>query len=201
VSGAAGYGQQPVSGAAGYGHQPVSGAAGYGHQPVSGAAGYGQQPVSGAPGAPSGSAQPVSVPPAPGPTSGGAVYGTGSTAPPDSEATQRVGPFPPAPARPVGQPPTNYRQAAQPATPVYPPGVSRPAYREPTYEQPAYREPAYREPAYAEPAYVAPAERTRRGSGARRVLKTVFVTVLLVLVPIVCGYVAYRYTSNQSLLP
>jgi hypothetical protein len=33
------------------------------------------------------------------------------------------------------------------------------------------------------------------------VLRTVFVTVLLILVPLVCGYVAYRYTSGQSLLP
>jgi hypothetical protein len=29
----------------------------------------------------------------------------------------------------------------------------------------------------------------------------VFVTVLLILVPIICGYVAYRYTSGQNILP
>jgi hypothetical protein len=104
------------------------------------------------------------------------------------------------PAQPVTPPPSNYRQA-MPASPVYAPGQSRPVYRQPGNQQPVHREPAYRDSTYAEPARVAPARRPRRGGAGVRVLKTVLVTVLLIIVPLVCGYVAYRYTSDQPLLP
>jgi hypothetical protein len=136
----------------------------------------------------------------------------------DPETTQRVGPFPPTidpppvrqpvqppPVQPVRQPPPppaatrvepraanpGYRPG-QAATPVYPPGVSRPGYREPQQY-----EPQYREPAYAEPARVA---RSRGGSGGRAA-KVVFVTMLLVLTPIVCGVIAYRFTAGVWPLP
>jgi len=208
---------QPVSGPPGYQLPPPpygqSGPAG----PVSGQPG----PVSGQPGPVSGQPAPVSGPPGR-PVSTGSVYSSQVT--PDAEATQRVGPYPPAPgrpvppqpvqpvqpARPVTPPPLNYRQGQ--ASPVYlptnqqpayqQPAHQQPAYQQPAHQQPAYREPAYREPRYAEPAYGEPAYVARRGGGsAKRILKTVFVTVLLVLVPLVCGYVAYRYTSGQGLLP
>jgi hypothetical protein len=189
--------------------QPVSGPPGY--QPVLPPPPYGQpgsaQPVSGQPAPVSGQPAPVSGPPGR-PVSTGSVYSSQVT--PDAEATQRVGPFPPAPgrpvppqsvqqvqpARPVTPPPTSYRQGQ--ASPVYPPtSQQQPVYQQPVYREPAYHEPRYAEPAYAEPAYVA-----QRGTGSgRRIFKTVFVTVLLVLVPLVCGYVAYRITSGQGLLP
>jgi len=195
VSGPA-YGQPPVSGPA-YG-QPVSAPPGYPPPPFGQPGTGGVSPVSG-PAAPvSGQPAPVSGPPGR-PVSTGSVYSSQVT--PDAEATQRVGPFPPAPgrpmqpARPVTPPPTSYRQGQ--ASPVYPPtSQQQPVYREPAYREPAYREPRYTEQAYAEPAYVAP----RRGGG-KRIVKTVFVTILLVLVPLVCGYVAYRYSSGQGLLP
>jgi hypothetical protein len=192
----------PVSG--GYGQPPVSGPPGYLPTPPN----YGQpgpvHPVSGQP-----AAGPVSAPPGR-PVSTGSVYASQVT--PDTEATQRVGPFPPAPgrpvqppptpvqniqpARPVTPPPTGYRQGQ--ASPVYPPtGQQQPVYREPAYREPRYAEPRYAEPGYAEPAYVA----SSGGRSGKRILKTVFVTILLVLVPIVCGYVAYRFTSGQGLLP
>ena len=79
---------------------------------------------------------------------------------------------------------------------MYPPGVSRPTYR----GSQQYEQPAYREPAYAEPAYVG-AGSPAAGGGGSRVLKTVFVTMLLVLVPVVCGFVAYRFTAGQWPLP
>jgi molecular chaperone DnaK len=204
------YGTPPVSGPS-YGTPPVSGPS-YGTPPVSGPS-YGTPvgaPASGAPVSGAGlAAGPVSAPPGR-PVSGGAVYGS---PPLDPEATQRVGPFPPTieprpalqptppiqQAPPVQQPPPRpvnpgYRQGQ--AQPVYPPGVSRPSYPQPQYEQPAYREPAYAEPAYGQGARVA---RTR--GGGSRVLKTVFVTMLLILTPIVCGIVAYRFTAGEWPLP
>jgi hypothetical protein len=206
------YGTPPVSGPA-YSTPPTSGPA-YGTPPVSGPA-YGATPVSGMPasGPPvSGAGAPVSAPPGR-PTSGGAVYGS---PPLDPETTQRVGPYPPtiepSPVRqPVQQPVQQVPPAAatrlepraansgyrpgQAAAPVYPPGVSRPSYREPQYEQPSYAEPAYAEPAYGEPA------RVSRGGGAGRALKVIFVTLLLILTPIVCGVVAYRFTAGDWPLP
>jgi molecular chaperone DnaK len=198
-------GQLPVSGPSG----PVSGAPG-GYAPVSGAPG-GYAPVSGAPGgyAPvSGPPGPVSGPPGR-PTSSGAVYGS-RPAPVDPDATQRV----PPPVQPVVSPPVastrveprqpDPRRAGPtgPATPVYPPGVSRPTYRESRepVREPHY-EPPYRDSRYDDPAYAQPAARVAGSGAARRVLRTVLVTMLLILVPIICGYVAYRYTSDQPLLP
>ncbi len=219
-----GFGQPPAGQVSGPGGPysgpvaPVSGPVAPVSGPISG--GYGQPPVSAPPGylpppptyGQPGPAGPVSGQPAAGPVSGppgrpvstGSVYASQVT--PDTEATQRVGPFPPAPGRPVQPPPTPVQniQPARPATPPpsgYRQGQASPVYpptsqQQPVYREPAYAEQAYREPRYAEPAYVAPG-----GGGGRRILKTVFVTILLVLVPIVCGYVAYRYTSGQGLLP
>jgi hypothetical protein len=126
----------------------------------------------------------------------------------DPETTQRVGPFPPAieppPARqPAYQPPPPAATRVEPraanpayqqrqaANPVYPPGVSRPSYQQP---QPQY-EPQYEQPSYAEPA------RVSRSGGGGRALKVVFVTLLLILTPIVCGVVAYRFTAGDWPLP
>jgi hypothetical protein len=218
VSGPAGYGAPsgpvaPVSGPAGPAG-PVSAPAGYGQPPVSGPpayqsvppppAGYGQgpgaRPVSGQPAPVSGQPASVSGPPAR-PVSGGtsgSVYASQAT--PDTEATQRVGPYPPAPGRPVPPrpvtpPPTSYRPGQ--AGPVYPP-TGQQAYQQP-YQQAPYQEPPYRESRYADPAYADAAYET--GGGAKRVVKTVVVTILLVLVPLACGYVAYQFTSGAWSLP
>jgi hypothetical protein len=159
----------------------------------------------------------VSAPPGR-PTSGGAVYGSPQL---DPETTQRVGPFPPTieppPTRPPAYPPpppvqqparqppppaaatrvepraanAGYRQG-QGANPVYPPGVSRPSYQRPPQQQ--YEQP-YEQPSYAEPA------RVSRSGGGGRVLKVVFVTLLLILTPIVCGIIAYRFTAGAWPLP
>jgi hypothetical protein len=125
---------------------------------------------------------------------GGSVYASQAT--PDAEATQRVGPFPPAPGRPVPPrpvtpPPTNYRQGQ--AGPVHPPTGQQQAYQQPGYQEPPYRESRYTDSAYAEPAY--------ETGGGKRVVKTVLVTIMLVLVPLVCGFVAYQFTSGAWSLP
>ena len=84
--------------------------------------------------------------------------------------------------------------------PVYPPtGQQQPYQQRPTYQDPPHRESRYAEHAYAEQAYAEPAYRT--GGGAKRVVRTVLVTILLVLVPVVCGYVAYRFASGEWSLP
>ena len=222
VAGGRRSGQPPVSGRP---VLPAPGQPGYGQPPVSGQPAYGQpgrrcpvlpgtaqQPVSGPPGqpvsGPSGSAQPVSVPPATVRRRAGRCTAGHGHAGLGGDPARRAVPADAGPA--AGAPADHQLPAGRPAAAHagLPPGASRPgvprarvpepAYREPAYREPAYREPAYREPAYAEPAYVASAGRS---GSAKRVLKTVFVTMLLVLVPIVCGYVAYRYTSGQGLLP
>ncbi|GAA1042147.1 hypothetical protein GCM10009557_67470 [Virgisporangium ochraceum] len=145
------------------------------------------------------------------------MYGSPMAPQLDPETTQRVGPYPPTmepppvrqpvqppPVQPVRQPPPppaatrveprvanpGYRPG-QAATPVYPPGVSRGGYREPQqYEQQQYREPAYAEPA-----------RAVGSGGGGRAARIVFVTMLLVLTPIVCGVIAYRFTAGVWPLP
>jgi hypothetical protein len=179
----------PVSGpAAPVSGSPISGAPVSG-SPISGAPVPGR-PVSGAAG-PGGA--PVSVPPASasaGPASG-AVYQSGRAAVPDPQAVRQARPMPA--TRPMDRPdPPPVHRPAQPASPVYPPNS--------TYRQsaaPVYREPAqvYREPAqvYREPA--------RRPSGAWRTIRVVLVTIMLITLPLIAGWIAYRITIHADLLP
>jgi hypothetical protein len=93
-------------------------------------------------------------------------------------------------AEPVSAPP-------QPPPPQ-PPRFQRAVYQPASYSVPPvqpYRIPA---PEPVEPSYAAPAA---EGNPVGRALVTLLLILLLVLVPLVSGYVVYKRTVGQRLLP
>jgi hypothetical protein len=103
---------------------------------------------------------------------------------------------------PVSAPPSSQRGGA-----VYTSGRASIPRDEPAPAPPVRRERRHEpEPEYERPAARRPAAAVRRSGGGffgglARVLRTVLVTVLLIMVPIVAGYVAYRMASDQPVWP
>jgi Hsp70 protein len=192
-------GSIPVSGGVPVSAAPSSGPSGdvrSGGHPVSGVPGE-SHPVSGAPGNPAYAVGRVIVPgahgPGPAPASNpNAIAPTRPMPQPDLEPpTGPAGPYPPRPAAPAA----GYQSSPNHQSPASFPAAHYPPVRQPPAE------PSYAEPSYASSSYVDDQPATRGRSPAVRALVYVLVAVLLAAVPVITGYLAYKFTTGEPPLP